>query len=190
MMNFKIWSEIIPDKGEDAPPTFLAMESTAGVIAVYDGLGGAGSKTYSLDLKNGNKGTFSGAYLAARLAKKTLEHYFESNFPLPLDALALESQLKTSFRDFEAKLPENPSKLRSKLIKSLPTTLAGIYYDTRSADSLFSLQAFWAGDSRCYLLNHQGLQQLSSDDLKGQPDALENLEEDATISNCLEAKGN
>lgn len=189
-MNLRIWTEKIPDKGEDAPPTFLEKEKLAGILAVYDGLGGAGSQSYQLALKDGRPKKFSGAYLASRLAKKFLESYFEDNFPLPLDVSNLESHLKNAFKDFETNLPQNPSKLRSKLIKSLPSTLAGIYYDARASEAGYQVKAFWAGDSRCYLLNQEGLQQLSSDDLKGNPDALENLEEDATISNCLEAKGN
>lgn len=188
-MHFTIWTEKRPNKGEDAVPTLL-KNGDAGVLAVYDGLGGAGSKLYTYQDDAGNTYQHSGAYLAARLAKQIVEAFFE---PMPTTTAqafteALQSKLMIGFSECINQLDQNPSKLRSKLIKRLPTTLAGLYY-TYNDDQSLALTSFWAGDSRCYILTAQGLKQLSHDDLNGNPDAFENLWMDATISNCIHADG-
>lgn len=184
-MYLTIWTEKIEGKGEDAPPTLLLGDDDTGLLAVYDGLGGAGSKTYIL---HGEEQPKSGAYIASRLAKKVLEEFyvyqtFEEGYPN-----LLRVQLEEVFGQSIQEIETTPSKLRSKLIKRLPTTLAGIYFELED-DNQLNVQAFWAGDSRCYVLTPTGLQQISEDDLHGQPDALENLLEDATISNCISAEG-
>ncbi len=192
MMHFTIWIEKILGKGEDAPPTCLLSTEGQGVLAVYDGLGGAGSKTYPAhDAESGAK-THSGAYLASRLAKQTVENFFELAAEEASESISptLTQTLKQDFKDYQQKIEQAPSRLRSKLIKTLPTTLAGIHYRASSEENLLEITSFWAGDSRCYILYEQGLKQISWDDLHGEPDALENLTEDATISNCVHAEGN
>jgi hypothetical protein len=189
-MHFTIWTEKRPTKGEDAVPTLLKnSDDTAGVLVVYDGLGGAGSKLYTYQDDTGNTHQHSGAYVAARLAKQIVEAFFT---PMPVQdkgfTKVLQDNLLTGFRERINQLDQNPSKLRSKLIKRLPTTLAGLYYAYQDDQSL-TLTSFWAGDSRCYILTAQGLKQLSHDDLNGNPDAFENLWMDATISNCIHADG-
>jgi len=53
---------------------------------------------------------------------------------------------------------------------------------------LGEITTLWAGDSRVYLLTpRDGLQQVTTDDLKTGGDALENLVEDSPMSNCLSA---
>lgn len=193
-MHFTIWTEKRPNKGEDAVPTLLTNSNeNMGVLAVYDGLGGAGSKLYTYQDDRGNIQEHSGAYVAARLAKQVIEAFFE---PIQRDEKiagdfveTLQENLLTSFGKKINQLDKNPSKLRSKLLKRLPTTLAGLYYVYQN-DHNVALTSFWAGDSRCYVLTAKGLKQLSDDDLTGNPDAYENLLMDATISNCVHADGN
>lgn len=193
-MQFTIWTEKRPDKGEDALPTLLINPlAKRGALAVYDGLGGAGSKVYEYIDDTGRNFKHSGAFLASRLAKQITELFFQPIVAEGNSIKELADELKvlldTTFTEHIEQLDKNPSKLRSKLIKRLPTTLAGIFYETNHQQAL-ELTSFWAGDSRCYVLTATGLKQLSIDDLNGQPDALENLLMDATISNCVHADGN
>lgn len=181
-MNFSIWIEKIEDKGEDAFPT-LIVDDNEGLLAVFDGLGGAGSKTYPIDEKQ----SYSGAYLASRHAKDVLEQLYCNEEEEEFLAI-LEEILKHEFKTYLENLPQKQSLLKSKLIKSLPTTLAGIYYFVNEETQL-EIEAFWAGDSRSYLLTKKGLIQLSKDNLTNDPDALQSLLEDATISNCIHAEG-
>ncbi|HAS42359.1 MAG TPA: hypothetical protein DCS93_17915 [Microscillaceae bacterium] len=192
-MHFTIWTENRPNKGEDAIPSLLINAgSTKGMLAVYDGLGGAGSKVYEYEDEQGQVKQHSGAYLASRLAKKITENYFNTSIlnedVATFSAETLKDELNAVFAENIKVLDKNPSKLRSKLIRRLPTTIAGLYYETKNQDTL-QLTCFWAGDSRAYVMSATGLKQLSIDDLNGNPDALENLTMDATISNCIDAEG-
>lgn len=191
-MYFTIWIEKIENHGEDAFPTLLLDPPHTGVLAVYDGLGGAGSKTYLL--QEWNNEPLSGAYLASRYAKQCLENYFkEIDLQNPTLIEQLSEYIKNNFQVFAQSLDGKPSRLKSKLIKTLPTTLAGLvfYPSLSNQEKLLIINSFWAGDSRNYLLTDvQGLQQISADDLNRQPDAMENIWQDATLSNCIDASGN
>jgi len=203
MLFFTIWTEKIADKGEDAPPTLLINEELeTGILAVYDGLGGAGSTPYQI----GNK-TFTGAYLASRLAMQVAEQTFvskhspfiESIEPPELQGIIeyesfagyLEKYLKRAFQLKIAQLDQLRSKLRSKLIKRLPTTIAGITFSVgegeTTQENLYYTESFWAGDSRVYVWLPSGLKQISEDNLSENLDAQENLQQDAPISNCINA---
>lgn len=193
LMHFTIWTEKRPNKGEDAPPTLLIDQNRLqGMLAVYDGLGGAGSKVYEYTNEAGEIMQHSGAFLASRLAKQVTEEVFaqvkEEMSAKGVFTKALKEKLMVVFTEHIGELDKNPSKLKSKLIKRLPTTLAGLHYKAET-DKRLTVNSFWAGDSRCYMLTVNGLRQLSTDDLNGAPDALENLLTDATISNCISADG-
>jgi serine/threonine protein phosphatase PrpC len=178
MLCLKFWTEKRAHLGEDALPTLEAGDDQTWLLAVYDGLGGAGSTLYTLP-HTGKQ--FSGAYLASRCAKSVTEVFFglwdkegEDSF-----AEGLDKALKYS--------------LKSKLIKTLPTTLAGILIEENihhNSATCLEVTTFWAGDSRCFFWQADGLHQISVDDLNGNPDALENLRLDATITNCAHAEGN
>ena len=55
------------------------------------------------------------------------------------------------------------------------------------SDDKYIIDSICAGDSRNYMWNMNGLFQISKDDLKGGLDPLQNLREDAPMSNCLQA---
>lgn len=188
-MHFTIWTEKREGRGEDAPPTLWQKAPAQTLLAVYDGMGGAGSKIYSIPEANGQTVQLSGAFLGARLARRSLEDFF-AHTPISQDSFAeaLAQRLREDLQLEAQQLEHSPSRLKSKLIKTLPSTLAGAHI---WSDEPRQMQVFWAGDSRIYLLSPRlGLQQLSRDDLNGHPDALENLWQDATLSNCLAAEGN
>lgn len=81
--------------------------------------------------------------------------------------------------------PKSKGGLRSSLIKEYPATLALICISESKTG--YVIDSFWAGDSRNYLWNSNGLFQISKDDLKGELDPLQNIREDAPMSNCLSA---
>jgi serine/threonine protein phosphatase PrpC len=188
-MYFTIWTEKIENKGEDAPPTLLLGEDDTVILAVYDGLGGAGSRVYALPNEKGEIWEYSGAYLASRLAKAIVEDFYltadlNENF-----VQIIQSNLQNDFNEYAQQLANQPSKLKSRLIRTLPTTIAGMLAEENRAENLVNAWAFWAGDSRCYVWQKESLQQISQDDLTGNPDAMANLEQDATINNCVQALG-
>jgi serine/threonine protein phosphatase PrpC len=202
LLHFTLLTEKIPNRGEDAPPTLEVMDDDAGILAVYDGLGGSGSTPYQIESGIGEKITVTGAYLASRLAKEVTEQYFAAIVAVIAEVdtttvedttdwgMGLENSLKVSFRAMTAELDPHTSKLKSRLLKRLPTTLAGIYFEQDAINRQLHTTSFWAGDSRVFFLEKSGLIQISQDDLNGNPDALENLKQDATIANCVNAEGN
>ncbi|MFN3317070.1 MAG: hypothetical protein ACK40K_09680, partial [Raineya sp.] len=103
----------------------------------------------------------------------------------------LEKYLKTAFQLKIAQLDQQRSKLRSKLIKRLPTTIAGLTFSIEEGETMqentYYIESFWAGDSRVYVWLPSGLKQISEDNLTEKLDAQENLEQDAPISNCINA---
>jgi serine/threonine protein phosphatase PrpC len=188
MMFFSIWTEKIAEKGEDAPATLLIDEENGtGILSVYDGLGGSGSTPYTVGQKS-----FSGAYLASRLAMQVTEQAFVQHNPqIENFATPLEKYLKTAFSLKIAQLDQQRSKLKSKLIRRLPTTVAGVVFRVEEgetmSENIYHTESFWAGDSRVYVLKKDGLKQISEDNLTENLDAFENLQKDAPIANCINA---
>lgn len=177
----------IEGKGEDADPV-IAWQDQRSVLAVFDGMGGAGSTSYQ---HRGEQRT--GAYIAARLAANEVQRMFAPVFPfprLPLSPHELKGRFYQALQNEAAFLESasEPSRLKSKLIRRLPTTAAVACLEVQ--DGALLCQTLWAGDSRCYALSSgEGLCQLTKDDLKDDGDALANLKGDSPISNCLSADG-
>ena len=178
----------IEDKGEDANPVMI-WQAPRGVLAVFDGMGGAGSTVYQRRGKS-----YSGAYIASRVAAAEVGRCFSPSFPLPTFPLAdsdvgeLRQLLSDALKREAAQLEVDvePSRIKSKLIKRLPTTMAALLVEQQTTSVI--CQSLWAGDSRCYALSAEtGLQQLTTDDLKSGGDALDNLKNDSPMSNCLNA---
>ncbi|MCL1914306.1 MAG: hypothetical protein FWG10_10650 [Eubacteriaceae bacterium] len=184
--NFSINYELKSGFGEDSPP--LLEEN---IFGVFDGMGGAGGISY-VD-NDGIKRT--SAYLASREVKIALSEFFagraESFLPVMRDKISqaefvkdLESAiyLRLAKCANERGIKEN-IRVRSSMIKILPTTIAAIIYteDDKSVDAF----CLWVGDSRCYCIDDGGLYQLTKDDLSMDNDAMENLLEDSPMSNCI-----
>ncbi len=172
---FSICEEKIPGNGEDS---YLYMLSdTEGLAAAFDGCGGSGAKHYE---SYRNK---TGAYMASRVAAGAAKLWFENGQADP--AQGTPNKLKELFRQYLElckSMGNSVNKIKGSLSKEFPTTAAIIR--CRGVGSEIEADCIWAGDSRCYLLDENGLKQLSRDDLGGL-DAMENLSADGVLTNVI-----
>ncbi|MFI5709004.1 hypothetical protein [Kribbella sp. NPDC051620] len=173
--------------GEDAPAVAIVREHSAWA-GVFDGMGGAGGTLYEVD---GIERT--GAYIGARTAASAYRDWVDQT---EWDA-GQEGSLASSLRTAEAqalseqyrKLCVPTSRLTSKLLKALPTTIAVAGVSAvEGARGVYRVITMWAGDSRIYVLTPDfGLAQLTRDHLTSGGDAQENLGDDSPMSNCASA---
>lgn len=174
----------IPRKlqGEDAPP-FTYSSSDGTWLGVFDGMGGAGAALY--ETPNGKQ---SGAYIASRTVAAGICQWIskDRNSQIPLRD-QIYAVARDSLRLRAAELAMEPSRLKSRLIRSLPTTIAVARICAASEEGRVALEAFWTGDSRVYVQFPSGLLQVTKDHLSSPLDALENLSQDSPLSNCASA---
>ena len=170
--------------GEDSDPIFLDNGSFV-AIGVLDGMGGAGGAECVSDYGESH----TKAYVASRIIRDAIERALQqlSTVPNSSDLIPLlEKTITNRYEEERSKYPpKSKGGLRSTLIKEYPTTLAMILVSIN--DDRYIIDSIWAGDSRNYIWNMNGLFQISKDDLKGNLDPLQNLREDAPMSNCLQA---
>jgi tetratricopeptide (TPR) repeat protein len=194
---------------EDAPPLWRFQAPADGLIGVFDGLGGAGGET--IRLPDGSEQT--GAWLASRYVRRVVLDVYdklirrEANQQPSGDIDSYnrvpgwrESRKGTDFTaELRHAIQENLSelgarlhassdrRLKNRLVKTLPTTLAICRYDLSTNE----FEAIWAGDSRIFCLRPEiGLQQVTTDDLRLHHDALEMLTQDSPMSNFVSADTN
>ena len=174
---FKFCFDKIEGKGQDADPTLCQLQDKF-LLAVYDGMGSASIEYEYEDEKRAL------AYWASLFTKQVTELIFSENTNSIDFVTRLEEHLKLELKEKIKKLEKTPLKFKGNLAnRRLPTTIAGILCDLQQN----KLVTFWAGDSRCFLLNSNGLVQLSKDDVVTNSDALENLINDAPLSNFINA---
>jgi len=178
----------VPDHGEDADP-ILRDGPDLGLLAVFDGMGGAGGTVYETP-----EGPRSGAYLASRIAREVVERrMLELLVPdWNLRGEAAAEELRRSVQEaLERRLVElkaPPSRLRSRLLRALPTTMAVLALQrTNRGGPTWLCHVFWAGDSRAYVFEPDGARQLTTDDLRDPNDAMANLRHDSVVSNAISA---
>ena len=171
----EIYREKMEGKGEDAYVFSVLPE--AALIGVFDGCGGAGAKVYE---KLQGK---TSAYAASRIVSAVVKDWFSSSKGqvFPDSAEFLKQQIKEKYRMCYEIVGEQ-SSIRSGLVKIFPTTAA--FAVCREESGSFVADCFWAGDSRVYLLDANGLAQISVDDLSV-PDAMENLYNDGVMTNVI-----
>jgi len=176
------------NEGEDADPVLYHKDNLY-FLSVCDGMGGAGSNTYEIDGVQK-----SGAFLSSRLVNKQAEIFFSDliNKGVTFNENVLRDLRTSLLTQLQQKISEvkkdGGSKLKSKLLKDLPTTFSGLFIS--KGENNIDICSIWAGDSRNYLFTaSDGLQQLSTDDLKQKYDPLENLSKDSPLDNVVSADG-
>lgn len=161
----------IPENGEDT--SLYNLSERAALVAAFDGCGGSGAKKYS---RAGNK---TGAYIAARAVKSTVNTWFEGS--RQRDADRLHDQILEVLQKCH-QLASESSGLIGRLTKLFPTTMAAAVCEL-GEEGLYA-DLYWAGDSRIYLLDADGIAQLTRDDI-GDVDAMENLSADEVLTNVV-----
>lgn len=175
--------------GEDSDPILFSNNDSI-FLGVFDGMGGAGGAECESDFSHDGI-HMTKAYVGSRIVKEAIEKSVRENPGILFDPnleIILSNIIKVRYAEEKEKFPpKSKGGLRSALIKEYPTTLA-ISCITHTPEK-FSIDSFWAGDSRNYIWNQDGLFQISVDDLKGNLDPMQNLHEDAPMSNCIQANG-
>jgi serine/threonine protein phosphatase PrpC len=178
----------IADQGEDSDP-ILRDGPDLGLIAVFDGMGGAGGTVYETP-----DGPRTGAYLASRIARDVAERrmldLLEPDWNLNGEAAArdLHRTIQQALQERLEELKAPKSGLRSRLLRALPTTMALVALQrTRRNSSTWACHVLWSGDSRAYVFDADGARQLSTDDLRDTGDAMANLRRDSVVSNAMSA---
>lgn len=184
---FGFSSEKESGQGEDAPPLLLSREGVL-LVGVFDGMGGAGGRKYTVE-----GAPRSGAYLASRAAAQAVVELVDSGWLGQSDnvdeqATQLKQAISGHLKQVASQLDQPESRVRSRLSRLLPTTVALAIARNSADQEGWSIDCFWAGDSRIYLLDPStGLSQLTMDDTSGGADALADLTSDAQLTNFANA---
>ena len=176
---FAFCHEKIPGKGEDS--LCYSFNENAGVIGVFDGCGGLGAATYE------KLGNHTGAYFASRAASTATMQWFEQTDDyrkLRLDDL--KDELDWLFSLCKKAADYKTPKLQGTMVRPFPTTMA-VWLIGRH-DNVLRAVSISAGDSRTYLMDEEGLAQISQDDIEGE-DAMSNIYNDGAMTNVLAADG-
>ena len=174
---FSFCGEKKPGNGEDS--VLYSLNMSQALVGVFDGCGGSGASQY------GGLQNKTGAYVASRAASAAYRDWFDSlepgKEPHPQE---IKARILEYLRLCESKGGSGGgSKLMGRMSKKLPTT-AAVAIARPARGGLADVQLHWAGDSRVYLLDGQGLAQLTEDDLGG-IDAMRNLSEDGVLTNAI-----
>ncbi len=169
---FSVAEEMVRNNGEDC--YYYDVIENDFIIASFDGCGGSGSKKYE------NYSGKTGAYIASRAVCGGVKEWFtESN-----DGTELPNYIQKALNVLTA-YADRSGRIMGSLGKAFPTT-AALISATANKKNSFNASCYWAGDSRCYMLDEEGLHQLTVDDLDGQ-DAMSNLTNDGVMTNVINA---
>ncbi|WP_258534437.1 protein phosphatase 2C domain-containing protein [Streptomyces sp. PT12] len=181
-----VWTERVAGRGEDAEALAAHHRgSRGGVIAVFDGAGGAGAAP-AWRAPGGE--SYTGAWVGARVARLATECWFREAVERagpdgPLHGGAAAALAEELRRQLDAARPRMRGRITGSMRRVLPTTVAGLAY--RLTGDAVAGQALWAGDSRAYaLLPASGLHALTRDHTH-LDDALEQLRADPAMTNVV-----
>jgi serine/threonine protein phosphatase PrpC len=167
-----------PRRGEDAYPVRIAQADSIW-LAVFDGLGGSGSRKIPLEGVRPR----SHAWLASRIASASLRDAIEEHAN-QLTAEDIANRLREDLSRRFTEMPATQSRIQGSSLRNLPTTMAATHLI--KGESGVTCQAFWAGDSRVYALSPEyGLQQMTRDDTIEPVDAFEAIRNDSPMRNLI-----
>lgn len=181
--------EQVEQKGEDF--YLVQKDSNQLLMGVFDGCGGSGAKVYPQFASQ------TGARVASRTLAKAVEEWFSDRRMLRKSegkteetAQELESRSEEELHKMmKEKLAECQAAVQTgqlllgSLKKEFPSTMV---FFTVSEEETAQADFFWCGDSRGYVLDMAGLHQVTKDDV-AITDAMENLREDAPMTNVANA---
>ena len=157
--------------GEDGTPCVRVREGgEEGLIAVFDGLGGAGTRP-AWQMAEHEK-PLSSACVASNVASLATLRWHQRG---DLSADRLKDDLLEALREADDASNVPKPRFSGSALRQLPTTLAAMTYCVMDSGRTMIARSLSVGDSRCYVLDAEGLRQLSADDTRGEPDALEAL---------------
>ena len=177
--------EMVKDHGEDN--FYSVMGENCAVAAVFDGSGGIGSRKYPKYMDH------TGAYMASRAVSGALHDWFHESMEKSTESsgsgLAKGREAAAQMKEYMlramrvvGKYGGETSRIFGTMVKDFPTTAAIAV--VRETEDGTEIQCFWAGDSRVYLLDRNGLAQLTEDDLEGK-NAMSNLQSDGALTNVV-----
>ena len=177
---FVVSAEIAGGKGEDS--FCCSRAGNAALIGVFDGCGGLGARQYDHYEKH------TGAYIASRLASGAVYDWFRSGIHKGRHGdLTEELRERTAGALLLGEQKGGSAlKLRGAMVRDFPTTAAIALAEYGNRE--ITVQAVWAGDTRVYILNENGLSPLSKDDTHSR-DAFEDLRDDPVQTNVLSSDG-
>lgn len=176
--HFLICNEKIEGEGEDSG--FESYNCEAGVMGVFDGCGGLGA-----DICPSVSGKTE-AYLASRAVFAAVKEWFDSSESTGYEwsAESLRKQIISKLELCQNQTEDSGPMLLGSLVRPFPSTIAMITF--RIVNEELQTHHIWAGDSRTYVLDKNGLGQISNDDINGE-DAMSNLTRDGALTNVLSA---
>lgn len=177
---------VLPENGEDS--FALGQDEQGSFLCVTDGCGGLGSRRYAA--LEGR----TGAYIAARLTSQAFAGWAKERGNLPSRPEEGRQLCRELERDFARILmdfadrhcTEEKTRIVGSMQRRLPATLCAAITQTGAAG--WREAAFlWAGDSRGYVLDEEGLHQCTQDHTKASLDAFESLYRDMPLERYLSA---
>lgn len=183
-MNIKYFKTYEPllNHDEDAPP--IAQDN---VLIICDGMGGTGANkhNYKDEIK-------TSAYLGSRFTSKFVKQFISLNreklFSSDLDNIIidLKNYLHKQLRNIVVEY-NFIKRIKGKILELLPTTMFTVVFNQKD-DGNIEVVVIWAGDSRIYMLNEQGMMQVTKDNINMDNDALQNMVDSSTVSNNINAE--
>ena len=174
--HFLICNEKIKGKGEDSG--FESYNCEAGIMGVFDGCGGLGADVCpSISDK-------TEAYLASRAVFAAVKQWFDSSEATiyTWNVESLKNQIIHKLELCQNQAEYSGPTLLGSLVRPFPSTIALITF--KIVNKQLQTHHIWAGDSRTYLLDKNGLGQISNDDIYGE-DAMSNLTRDGALTNVV-----
>ena len=177
--HFLICTDKVEGNGEDSGLEYY--NRCAGLIGAFDGCGGLGFK---VSPAANNK---TEAFLASRSVGNALKLWFEHCCDSRKWDLDLLKQLiLINLEHCKAYSNDDSFVIKGTLLKSYPSTLAAVVsYPKRKK---IMTQHIWAGDSRTFILDINGVGQVTRDDIRG-GDAMVNLTNDGSLTDVVSLSG-